>query len=174
MAAFAAACGGGSDSAAEGGGSSPSHAAGGGASAPAAAGSGAGAVADIRSTGGDLGTHLVDGSGKTLYLFVKDKAGASRCTGDCAAAWPPVTAKAAPRAGSGVTAAKLTLVKRSDGTTQVAYAGHPLYYFAGDSAAGDTKGQGVDGFGAKWWLVGPDGGQITKTAAPTAAGGGVY
>ncbi|MCF3964612.1 COG4315 family predicted lipoprotein [Streptomyces fuscigenes] len=178
VAAFAAACGGGSDSAS---GSASSPASGGGASssasAPAASGSSAGgagtaAVSSIGTKSGDMGSYLTDNAGKTIYLFAQDTSGKSTCDGDCAAAWPPVTADAAPKAGPGVTAGKLSVVKRSDGTSQVAYAGHPLYYFAGDSAAGDTKGQGVDGFGAKWWLVGPDGKQITKTASPTANDGG--
>ncbi|WP_329458149.1 COG4315 family predicted lipoprotein [Streptomyces sp. NBC_01497] len=177
VAAFAAACGGSSDSASGSGSSAPGDTPSSSASAPAAAGSGSGsgaatAVSSIDTKSGDMGTYLTDGSGKTLYLFAQDTHAASTCDGSCASGWPPVTAKAAPKAGSGVTSAKLTVVKRSDGTMQVAYAGHPLYYFSGDSAAGDTKGQGVDGFGAKWWLVGPDGKQITKTAAPTASDSG--
>jgi predicted lipoprotein with Yx(FWY)xxD motif len=171
VAAFAAACGGGSSSASGSGSPSASDAAGSSASAPASPGSSSGAaagVSSISSKSGDMGTYLTDDSGKTVYLFAQDTGSKSTCDGDCLTQWPAVTAKTAPKAGSGVTAGKLSVFKRSDGTMQVAYAGHPLYYFAGDSAAGDTKGQGIDGFGAKWWLVGPDGKQITKTAPPAA------
>jgi hypothetical protein len=73
-------------------------------------------------------------------------------------------------ASNGAKAADLGTITRSDGTKQVTYDGHPLYYFAGDSGPGQTNGQGSDGFGAKWWLVAPAGTQIT--AADTAAGSG--
>ena len=66
----------------------------------------------------------------------------------------------------------LATITRSDGSKQVAYGGHPLYYFAGDSATGDTNGEGVDGFGAKWWVVSPSGASITKASGSQGGGGG--
>jgi predicted lipoprotein with Yx(FWY)xxD motif len=170
VAAFAAACGGSSSTT----GSSSASQAPSSASSSASSGSGSAsgsnaAVTSIDAKSGDMGTYLTDNSGKTLYLFAQDTGSKSTCSGACATAWPPVTSMGTPKAGSGVTASDITTITRSDGTKQVAYNGHPLYYFAEDSAAGDTKGQGVDGFGAKWWLVGPDGNQITSTASPSTS-----
>jgi predicted lipoprotein with Yx(FWY)xxD motif len=76
-----------------------------------------------------------------------------------------VTTKGAPTAGSGAQAKLLGTTKRSDGTTQVTYAGHPLYTFAGDTGAGQLNGQGSNGFGALWWAVSPAGATITKAAS---------
>jgi predicted lipoprotein with Yx(FWY)xxD motif len=124
------------------------------------------------------GGHLVDANGRTLYLWVADPAGKSVCTGACASVWPPAPASGTPTARTGVDAAKLTTIARSDGGSQLAYAGHPLYYFAADTSAGQTAGQGSDGFGAKWWEVGPAGQAITSTSAPsgpaTTSGGNGY
>jgi hypothetical protein len=112
-------------------------------------------------------------SGKSVYLWVKDGKNMSACSGACAGAWPPVPATGSVTAGSGVTASDLGTITRSDGTKQVSYDGHPLYYFSGDSAAGQTNGQGSDGFGAKWWLVSPAGAQITSadTVSSTSSSG---
>ena len=66
----------------------------------------------------------------------------------------------------------LGMTKRADGTTQVTYAGHPLYFFAGDSSSGAANGQGVDAFGAKWYVVAPNGAAITKQASGGSGGGG--
>jgi predicted lipoprotein with Yx(FWY)xxD motif len=103
---------------------------------------------------------LVDEEGKTLYLWEADKAGQSTCTGPCAAAWPPVTTSGAPQAGSGVNQSLLGTVKRDDGTEQVTYNGHPLYYFVGDTAAGMAKGQGSKAFGADWYVLNAKGSKI--------------
>ena len=89
----------------------------------------------------------------------------SACTGACAAAWPPVTTTGSVTAGSGVTASDLGTITRSGGVKQVTYDGHPLYYFKGDTGAGTTNGQGLNAFGAKWWLVSPSGSQITSADA---------
>jgi predicted lipoprotein with Yx(FWY)xxD motif len=121
-------------------------------SAPAASG----AVA-IKTAKGEPGTFLVDSSGRSLYLFEADKSDTSTCNGACAAAWPPLTTTGAPTAGTGVKASLLGTSKRDDGKMEVTYNGHPLYYFANDSAPGDLKGQGVDAFGAEWYAVTPDG-----------------
>jgi len=103
---------------------------------------------------GKDGTVLVDAKGRTLYLFTPDTATTIACTGGCAAAWPPLASSAKAQAGGSAMSSQLGTVKRDDGTEQVTYAGHPLYTFAGDSAAGEAKGQGEDG---KWWVVSASG-----------------
>ncbi|MFD0599263.1 hypothetical protein ACFQZ4_48915 [Catellatospora coxensis] len=108
-----------------------------------------------------MGTYLTDGQGRSLYLFEADTAGTSTCVDTCAAAWPPVITTGTPQAGSGVTADKLKTVARPDGSMQVVYDSHPLYLFVKDAKAGDTNGQGVNAFGALWWLVAPTGEAIT-------------
>ena len=127
------------------------------AQAPAGGVSGAASVA-LGDT--KLGNVLVDGEGLTLYLFEADKGTASACDGACARAWPPLTTNGRPIAGSGVSASKLGTAERSDGTTAVTYNGHPLYRFAGDSAPGQTAGQGSDGFGAEWYVLSASGSPI--------------
>jgi len=106
-----------------------------------------------------LGEIIVDGKGVTLYAFTPDEAGTPTCYDDCAASWPPLLAEggAAPAAGTGLDASKLTTVDRTDGTKQVKYGDWPLYYFAGDSAAGDTNGQGL---ATKWYVVDATGAMI--------------
>jgi predicted lipoprotein with Yx(FWY)xxD motif len=102
----------------------------------------------------------------------------SHCTGACATNWPPFTATSKPAAGSGVSASAIRLVKRSDGGKQVTLDGHPLYYFSGDQSAGQTNGQGVDEFGAKWFTVGPSGSKVTavpkSSSGTSSTGGGGY
>ena len=139
------------------------------------ASSGASGVATVSATSTNLGMILVDGSGRTLYLFEKDQPNQSACAGACAAAWPADQSSGAPTAGSGVTASMLGTIKRSDNTTQVTYNKHPLYYFQGDSGAGQHNGQGVDAFGATWFAVTPAGGAVSGGAtATTPANGGGY
>jgi predicted lipoprotein with Yx(FWY)xxD motif len=104
-----------------------------------------------------LGKVLVDGRGRTLYLFEKDKRGRSACYGACAAYWPPLLSSAKPRAGRGVRASRLGVIKRTDGKRQVTYAGHPLYTFAGDNRAGQTTGEALTDFGAAWYVVAASG-----------------
>src|SRR5689334_16413665 len=135
--------------------SSPSAAA----SASASSGGSAETV-DLKSISGIPGMALVDEEGKTLYLWEADKNGTSTCTGPCAAAWPPVTTSGPPQAGSGVDKALLSTVKRSDGTEQVTYNGHPLYYFVGDTGPGTAKGQGSKDFGASWYVLSAKGVKI--------------
>jgi predicted lipoprotein with Yx(FWY)xxD motif len=130
-----------------------------GTSAPttASSASSASSAAVVQTAGGSLGTHLVDGSGRTLYLWVADTSSQSTCDGACAEAWPPLSTTGAPKAGAGVRASLLGTTARSDGTREVTYAGHPLYFFAGDTSPGQTTGQGSDEFGAPWWAVAPSG-----------------
>lgn len=110
-----------------------------------------------------VGTVLVGPDGRTLYLFEKDHGATSACSGACAQAWPPLTTSGSAKAASGVMASLLGTTKRSDGTMQVTYAGHPLYYFQGDSAAGQANGQGSTAFGAGWYVVTPAGKKIDES-----------
>jgi predicted lipoprotein with Yx(FWY)xxD motif len=107
-----------------------------------------------------LGTVLVDGRGRTLYLFEKDRGMASSCSAACASIWPPLTSAAKGVARGGVAAVKLGSIKRADGKTEITYAGHPLYTYAGDAKPGDTRGQGLDQFGAEWYVLAPSGHKI--------------
>jgi predicted lipoprotein with Yx(FWY)xxD motif len=100
------------------------------------------ATVDVRTGNGT--SFLTDSSGRALYLWTPDTKTTSLCSGACTAA-----------------ASDLGTISRSDGTKQVTYAGHPLYYFSGDMAAGQTNGEGNNGFGAPWYLVAPSGQQIT-------------
>jgi predicted lipoprotein with Yx(FWY)xxD motif len=104
-----------------------------------------------------IGAYLTDGKGMSLYMFEKDGPNHSTCHDDCARAWPPLLTQGAPGAGAEVDKSKLATIKRPDGTTQVTYAGMPLYYYAKDTAPGEVKGQDVEEFGADWYLVSPDG-----------------
>ena len=107
-----------------------------------------------------LGQILVDGAGKTLYLFVADSGSSSTCYTACAQLWPPVLTSGPPQAGTGANASLLGTTTRTDGKTEVTYGGHPLYYFVSDKQAGDATGQGVDSFGALWWVVSPSGAAV--------------
>jgi predicted lipoprotein with Yx(FWY)xxD motif len=107
------------------------------------------------------GTALVDGAGRTLYLFEADTGSMSTCTGPCAQVWPPVPVQdGLPATAGAAHAALVGTTQRADGTRQVTYNGHPLYYFAGDKAAGDTKGQGLNNFGGGWYVLAPNGNKI--------------
>ncbi|WP_020389384.1 hypothetical protein [Kribbella catacumbae] len=112
----------------------------------------------------DFGKIVVDGTGRTLYVFDKDTASPSKsnCDGDCAAKWPPLLAGSGTPQVDGVDAALVGTVTRTDGSKQVTLAGLPVYQFAQDSKAGEAKGQAVGGV---WWVVGPDGKKITKQAS---------
>ena len=118
---------------------------------------GSGAVSAVGTKTSSLGTFLVDGNGRTLYLWDADHGSKSTCSGACAQAWPPLTTTATPKASGAVKASLLGTTKRTDGTREVTYAGHPLYTFAGDTQPGQTTGQGSNGFGAPWWVVTPAG-----------------
>ena len=123
--------------------------------------SGPSGVATVTAASTKLGMVLVDGSGRTLYLFEKDQPDQSACSGACAAAWPVDNSSGTPKAGSGVKASLLGTIKRSDGATQVTYNHHPLYYYSGDSGPGQQNGQGLNAFGAAWFVVAPAGGAVT-------------
>lgn len=112
------------------------------------------------ATDAKLGQILVDDKGMTVYLFVADSGTSSTCYTSCAAIWPPVLTTGAPQVGAGAQASLLGTNTRTDGKVEVTYAGHPLYYFVQDKKAGDTTGQGVNGFGALWWVLSPSGAAI--------------
>ena len=104
-----------------------------------------------------LGTFLVDAKGRALYLWDADHGAKSTCSGACAQAWPPLTTTATPKASGAVKASLLGTTTRADGSREVTYAGHPLYYYEGDTMPGQTTGQGSGSFGSPWWVVSPGG-----------------
>jgi predicted lipoprotein with Yx(FWY)xxD motif len=110
-----------------------------------------------------LGQFLVDANGRTLYLFEADTGKSSTCYDACAQAWPPALTSGQPQAGNGVTASELSTVTRRDNSSQIAYNGHPLYYYVGDAKRGDTTGQGLNQFGAPWYVVSPSGSKIDNS-----------
>ena len=114
---------------------------------------------------GDLGTVLVNGDGRTLYLFEADTGSTSTCTGECAGIWPALTTTGAATGTMGASSSKLGTTTRDDGTTQVTYNGHPVYLYSGDTAAGQANGEGINHFGGLWYAV------TTAGAAAMPSGG---
>jgi predicted lipoprotein with Yx(FWY)xxD motif len=139
--------------------------------APAAPKAPDGKATTIGEANTSLGKILVDSQGRTIYLFQKDSGTKSTCSGACAVAWPPVRTSGKPTVGSGLTAAKVATTPRSDGKPQVTYNGHPLYLFQEDQNPGDTNGQGINGFGAPWYVMSPAGDAITTSGSSSSAGG---
>jgi predicted lipoprotein with Yx(FWY)xxD motif len=125
---------------------------------PSSASTGSATLVSVGSASG-VGQVLVDSKGTTLYYFEKDKKGSgkSACSGACASAWPPMTTSGAAKAMSGVQASMLGTIKRSDGTTQVTYAGWPLYTFVEDKKPGEDNGTDSKAFGASWYPLHPNG-----------------
>jgi predicted lipoprotein with Yx(FWY)xxD motif len=137
--------------------------------APAAAGGAS--VSAVRTS---LGTILVAGPKHlTVYRFEADKGTTSTCSGACASLWPPVAAPSSgtPQVSGGLSAALVGTTTRSDGSKQITYAGHPLYYFAADSEQGQTKGQGINSFGAHWYVLGASGAAIKSAASSSSSEG---
>ena len=116
-----------------------------------------------------LGKVVVDGTGMTVYVFDKDTKGAtmSACTGSCTGLWPAVETTSATPKVTGVTGTVGTITG-TDGKLQVTLDGLPLYTYSGDSAAGDTTGQGVGGI---WWAVGADGAKVTAAGTTSSTSG---
>ncbi len=123
----------------------------------------------LSTTKGSAGTYLTGASGRAVYLWVADTGGRSNCAGQCAKFWPPLLTTATPTASGGANAKDVGMITRSDGTKQVTYKGHPLYYFLEDKGPGTAHGQGNNGFGAKWWLIAPSGTAITASSSSGAA-----
>ena len=124
----------------------------------------------IETASSSAGTVLTNGSGRAVYLWKKDTGDMSNCNGACAGAWPPVTTTGAVTASGAAKPSDLGTITRSDGSKQVTYDGHPLYYFAGDSGPGTATGQGSDSFGAPWWLVAPTGSDVTALVSAFTPG----
>jgi predicted lipoprotein with Yx(FWY)xxD motif len=104
-----------------------------------------------------LGKVIVNSKGLTLYDFHKDKGTTSSCYGGCAALWPPLTTESKPMGLMGVPTSKLGTTKRKDGTTQVTFAGHPLYTYTADSKPGEANGNDFESYGAEWYALTPSG-----------------
>jgi predicted lipoprotein with Yx(FWY)xxD motif len=122
-------------------------------------------TASVRTHQTSLGMVLANSAGRTLYVFMKDSAGKSNCTGACTQTWPPVAGEPQPNAGPGADATKLGTITRDDGTKQTTYAGSPVYSYVKDMQPGDTFGQGVGGV---WFAAGVDGKPVsTAAASPT-------
>jgi len=119
-----------------------------------------GGTARVSVASSPLGQILVDGRGRTLYLFEKDTGTTSACEGSCASIWPPLTTTGKPLAGQGALDGELGTTPRADGALEVTYNGHPLYAYAGDTKPGDTTGQGLDQFGAEWYVLSPTGDKL--------------
>ena len=130
---------------------------------PGGAASGSSARPAAVATGSSaLGRIVVDSRGHTLYLFERDRRGTSACSGACLVYWPPLLTGKTPRATMGARPSLLGSIRRADGTRQVTYAGHPLYFFSGDARRGQTNGEGLKDFGAAWYALTPSGKTIDR------------
>jgi predicted lipoprotein with Yx(FWY)xxD motif len=129
----------------------------------------AGSAISLKQT--SVGKTVVDANGRTLYLFAADKPNVSTLSAAGRAVWPPFTASSRPAAGSGVAASQIGTTNTGNGGAQVTYNGHPLYYFVGDHKPGQVLGQGLNEFGARWYVLSAGGAAIT-TARPSANAGG--
>ena len=124
----------------------------------------------LRNT--SYGKIVVDKNGRTLYAFGHDKKDKSRCNDQCAGFWPPAKAPKKPTVGSGITKSKLKVIKRSDGSKQLSYNGHPLYRYVGDSKPGDTNGENLNAFGGIWRVLSKSGKTVSKPPSTSSGGGG--
>jgi predicted lipoprotein with Yx(FWY)xxD motif len=126
--------------------------------APRVRSSRTGATVKVMHT--QYGRVLVDGSGRALYLFTRDRTPSSQCSGPCVTAWPPLLTRGKPVAGAGARASLLGSTRRRDGSTQVTYHGHPLYHYVGDRLPGQVLCQDVEEFGGRWYVVTPSGSRV--------------
>jgi predicted lipoprotein with Yx(FWY)xxD motif len=118
-----------------------------------------------------LGQTLVDANGRALYLFLGDTRNVSTLSAAGRAVWPPFTASTKPAALSGAVASQIGTIKGAGGARQITYGGHPLYYYVGDHTPSQTRGQGLNEFGALWYVLAPNGTAVTsapKSTAPAA------
>ena len=113
-----------------------------------------------------VGGVLADARGHTLYSYGLDKGRTPACYGACASLWPPFLTSAKPAAGTGAKLSLLSTTKRKDGKLQVTYAGHPLYFYSGDSKAAQLNGQGYQG---SWWALAASGAKVKKLATTSAS-----
>lgn len=126
-----------------------------------------------------LGKTLTDANGRTLYLFAADKPNVSTLSAAGRAFWPPFTSSVKPSATGGALAGAIGTVSGATGAGQVTYNGHPLYYFVGDHNPGQTTGQGLNQFGARWYVLSPSGTAVTSApqtspSSSSTGGGGAY
>jgi predicted lipoprotein with Yx(FWY)xxD motif len=110
----------------------------------------------LKTAGSDYGTILFDRTGQAIYLFDKESTGEPECYGACAEAWPPVLSNGEPQATGGVSSKLLGTVERRDGSTQVTYGGHPLYYYVHDPK-NEVFCHNVVEYGGLWLVVTPEG-----------------
>jgi predicted lipoprotein with Yx(FWY)xxD motif len=137
-------------------------------------GSGGATAIALTTHSGPDGQYVTDSKGRTVYMFSKDSGTSSTCSGACAKEWPPVPTSGTPTTGGSATAGMVGTSDRSDGTMQATYNGHPLYYFSGDTSAGDAKGEGLDDFGGTWTAVTPAGAALTMSqpsSSPSSSSG---
>jgi predicted lipoprotein with Yx(FWY)xxD motif len=163
-----AACGGSNSAPASGGTSSSSSSSAAGAATPDIT------VAAAQVPG--VGTVLVNGEGRTLYLLTSEKGGTLTCTDDngCTKVWPDTelpSGTTQPIAGSGIQASMLSTIKAPSGNLYITYAGWPLYTFSGDKGPGEAHGQGIVSFGGTWETLSPAGTPVTATAGSSGSGG---
>jgi predicted lipoprotein with Yx(FWY)xxD motif len=137
--------------------------AGGGYGAGASGGTSASAVT-VTSKHDKVGTILAAGPKKlTVYLFESDTPTHSTCSGACSSVWPPVTTSGSTAAVGAAMSADLGTITRPDGSKQVTYKGHPLYYFSKDKDSGDSYGQGLKTFGSEWYVLAPSGKKVDNS-----------
>ncbi|MGH8987261.1 MAG: COG4315 family predicted lipoprotein [Acidimicrobiales bacterium] len=117
------------------------------------------------------GRIVVSSSGRTLYLLTSETMKSLRCTGGCLALWPPLLTTGKPRAGTGIDARKLGTVRRGS-SSQVTYYGHPLYFYAGDKAAGTVNGEGIGASGGTWYVLTETGSPVKAARASSSGGSG--
>jgi predicted lipoprotein with Yx(FWY)xxD motif len=117
------------------------------------------------------GTVLVNAKGLTLYWFAIDTPTKSNCNGGCATFWPPVPGNEKVASGTSLPG-KFGTITRSDGSKQLTYAGHPLYTYKGDTAAGQVHGNGINTAGGLWWAVTPSGAKLTAAKPKSTSSGG--
>lgn len=127
----------------------------------------AGQLVDVRVVPSRLGRILVDGRGRTLYLFLLDHRGRSVCSGGCARVWPPLIVRGVPRAGAGLDPAKLSTTRGGDHPHQLVYNGHPLYRMSADVRPGQIAGEGFLG---QWYVVSPAGRSVRRRRGSGAGG----
>lgn len=130
---------------------------------------GAGSVV-IKTMSTSKGTVLANSDGRILYWFAKDTATHSHCNGSCATVWPPVIGTPAAAVGTSLPHG-LGTIRRASGQLQATYDGHPLYTYAGDTAAGQINGNGINASGGLWWAVTPSGTDLKSGSGSGGSGG---
>jgi predicted lipoprotein with Yx(FWY)xxD motif len=121
----------------------------------------------IKTAKTSVGTVLTTAQGFTIYWFAIDTPTKSNCTGTCVKFWPPLTGTPTAAAGANLTG-KFGTIKRSDGTTQATYMGHPLYLFTSDTKPGQVNGNKVNTSGGLWWAQTPNNAKLTSVSKPKA------